>query len=80
MNNDLTTKDWFTTHDVAEYSGIKYKHLWTYQKRGVLPEADIHIGNKPIWRRETIEAWSAQRQRWSKLSDRGVQTREETDD
>jgi predicted DNA-binding transcriptional regulator AlpA len=51
---------------VSELTGIKYKHIWIYKKRGVFPEPDDYIGNKPLWKKETIEAWDNTRRRWAK--------------
>ena len=57
----MQLNDLLTAQDVADYAGMKYKHLWTYQKRGTLPAADMYLGNKPLWKRETIEAWNSTR-------------------
>jgi predicted DNA-binding transcriptional regulator AlpA len=55
VNNDHS--DLLTAHDVALHAGLPYRQLWTYQSRGTLPQADIHLGNKPLWYRSTIETW-----------------------
>lgn len=56
-----TMTDWLTAHELAEHAGIPYRHLWTYQKRGILPEADMNLGHKPLWSRSTIEKWDLER-------------------
>jgi predicted DNA-binding transcriptional regulator AlpA len=47
--------DYFTARQVAEETGYKYHHLWSYIKRGTFPKPDINLGNKPLWKPETIE-------------------------
>jgi predicted DNA-binding transcriptional regulator AlpA len=49
--------DLLTAHDVALHAGLPYRQLWTYQSRGTLPQADTHLGNKPLWYRSTVESW-----------------------
>jgi predicted DNA-binding transcriptional regulator AlpA len=49
--------EYMTAKEVAEFAGYPYRHLWTYQKRGILPPADFHIGNKPIWLKTSIDQW-----------------------
>jgi predicted DNA-binding transcriptional regulator AlpA len=51
------TNNLLTAKDVASHAGLPYRQLWTYQSRGILPQADLHIGNKPLWYRSTIETW-----------------------
>ena len=48
--------EWLTAKELADYVGMPYPNLWTYQKRGILPTPDLHLGNKPLWKRSTIEA------------------------
>lgn len=55
------TNEWLTGADVASIAGLKYKTLWTYRKRGTLPQPDQYIGNKPLWNRSTIEQWNSER-------------------
>ena len=64
----VPSNQWLTTHDVSVLTGIKYNHLWTYKKRGVLPTPDDYIGNKPLWKRATIEEWDNSRRKWSTKS------------
>jgi hypothetical protein len=59
--------EWLTSHELAEHAGIPYPHLWTYQKRGILPTADIRIGNKPLWSKSLIEKWDLEREAKAKL-------------
>jgi hypothetical protein len=46
-----------TAKEVAEFAGLPYRHLWTYQKRGILPPADMHVGNKPLWLKQSLNEW-----------------------
>lgn len=55
----LEKQNYMTSKEVAEFAGLPYRHLWTYQKRGILPQADFHIGNKPIWLKETMVNWKS---------------------
>lgn len=54
--------EYMTAKEVAEYAGYPYRHLWTYQKRGILPQADFHIGNKPIWLTKTVQEWKSNKE------------------
>ena len=54
---DYEKQGYMTAKEVAEFAGLPYRHLWTYQKRGILPPADFHIGNKPIWLKNTLNEW-----------------------
>jgi len=56
---DYEKQSYMTSKEVAEFAGLPYKHLWTYQKRGILPPADFHLGNKPIWLKETLYDWKS---------------------
>lgn len=49
--------EYMTAKEVAEFAGLPYRHLWTYQKRGILPQADFHLGNKPLWLKQNLEEW-----------------------
>jgi predicted DNA-binding transcriptional regulator AlpA len=57
----MELRDLLTGKEVAESAGLRYKTLWTYKKRNTLPEPDIYIGNKPLWKRETIAEWLSTR-------------------
>ena len=54
---DYEKQNYMTSKEVAEFAGLPYRHLWTYQKRGILPPADFHLGNKPIWLTDTLTEW-----------------------
>jgi len=56
---DYEKQNYMTSKEVAEFAGLPYRHLWTYQKRGTLPPADFHLGNKPIWLKETLSEWKS---------------------
>lgn len=57
----MELNDLLTGEQVASIAGLKYKTLWTYRKRNTLPEPDIYLGNKPLWKKETIAEWSSTR-------------------
>jgi hypothetical protein len=42
-------KDWLTTTDIAQQTGLKIDTIYTYRKRNTLPEPDHMIGNRPLW-------------------------------
>lgn len=50
-----------TARGVAERTGYPYQQLWTYLKRGTLPQADYKVENKPLWKKETIDKWLEER-------------------
>jgi len=54
-------KKWLTNKDIVELTGLKYKTLYKYRARAVMPTPDIYIGNKPLWRNTTIEDWVSKR-------------------
>ncbi len=53
--------DLLDTSDVAELVGVKVPTIRTYLHRGDMPKPDRVIGRSPVWRRETIDAWLAER-------------------
>ncbi|MFC7331400.1 helix-turn-helix transcriptional regulator [Marinactinospora rubrisoli] len=55
MDNLLTSKD------IAGLIGVKLETVHRYRVRGDLPEPDGRMGNSPVWRKETIDAWIASR-------------------
>jgi predicted DNA-binding transcriptional regulator AlpA len=46
--------EYLTAKQVSNVTGYKYRHLWSYIKRGSFPQPDINIGNKPLWKEQTI--------------------------
>ena len=56
-------KDWLTITDIAQETGLAIDTIYTYRKRNTLPEADHYIGNKPLWKHETITNWNEFRKR-----------------
>jgi len=61
--------DYLTGQEVADTAGLKYKTLWTYLKRNTLPEPDLYLGNKPLWKRSTIDQWNSTRSKKLSRSD-----------
>ena len=51
----MERNDWLTAQEVCDLTGYKYRHFWVYLKRGVIPEPDMNLGHKPLWKRETVE-------------------------
>lgn len=54
--------DYLTSKEVSEELSVTYRHLWTYRKRGLVPMPDMYIGSKPLWSRELIDSWKADKQ------------------
>jgi predicted DNA-binding transcriptional regulator AlpA len=52
---------YLTAQEVADTAGLQYKTLWTYLKRGTLPAPDTYVGNKPLWKTESIDLWLSER-------------------
>ena len=53
--------DWLTSTDIARLTGLKVDTIYTYRNRNTLPDPDYTIGNRPLWKRETIDEWNATR-------------------
>lgn len=53
--------DYITAKELADSAGLQYKTLWTYRKRGILPEPEFYVGNKPLWSKSTIDQWMSDR-------------------
>jgi len=49
--------------DVAELMGLGIETIKTHRARGNMPEPDLVIDDKPLWRRATIEHWMATRKK-----------------
>ena len=47
--------------DVAELMGLGIETIKTHRARGNMPDPDYVIDDKPLWRRETIDQWIAER-------------------
>ena len=56
-------QDYITAAEAAELSEMPYYYVWIYQQRKAMPEPDLRIGGKPLWKRSTIEEWHATRRR-----------------
>ena len=52
-----------TLNDIAEYSGVKLSTLRSYHKQGQggLPDPKATLAGRPVWERETIDHWLANR-------------------
>jgi len=59
---------YLSTADLAERLGVKVETVRIYKTRGTLPDPDAYVGQSPLWRTETIDAWQAARpgQDWRK--------------
>ena len=55
-------KDWLTTTDIAQQTGLKIDTIYTYRKRNTLPEPDHQIGKVPLWTKETVDNWLKNRE------------------
>jgi predicted DNA-binding transcriptional regulator AlpA len=55
------SEELMSARDLAEYAKLPYKHLWTYQKRGILPMPDFHLGKSPVWKKSSVLAWDTAR-------------------
>ena len=42
--------------DAAKYLGVARSTFWSLVKKGVIPQADIHLGSRvTLWRREALD-------------------------
>lgn len=51
MNNLLTRRE------VAEFTGLTLETIKTYRRDGVMPEPDLYVDRKPLWKESTIIRW-----------------------
>jgi len=49
------------TLGVAQLLNIKQETVRWYHKRGILPAADGRFARSPVWKKETILNWDADR-------------------
>jgi len=49
--------------EIAELTGLAMRTLYAYRQSGKLPAPDYELGVGPVWKRETIEQWNAERNR-----------------
>jgi predicted DNA-binding transcriptional regulator AlpA len=54
-------KDWLTSKEIAEQTGLKIDTIYTYRQRKTLPDPDHMIGRVPVWKQETIDEWNTHR-------------------
>lgn len=47
--------------EVARRLDIKPTTVHRYRATGIMPDADEYVGQSPLWREETINAWLASR-------------------
>ena len=47
--------------DVAELLGLNVETIKYHRAGGTMPDPDLFIDSKPLWRRDTIDLWIARR-------------------
>jgi len=47
--------------DVAELLGLNVETIKYHRAGGTMPDPDLIIDDKPLWRRDTIDGWIAAR-------------------
>ena len=47
--------------DVAELLGLNVETIKYHRAAGTMPDPDLIIDSKPLWRRDTIDKWIATR-------------------
>ena len=47
--------------DVAELMGLNVETIKYHRAGGTMPDPDCVIDQKPLWRRDTIDQWIAER-------------------
>jgi hypothetical protein len=52
----LSGSEVFWPSGLLERYGISRPTLWRWERGGMIPARDVHIGGRTGWRRETIEA------------------------
>jgi predicted DNA-binding transcriptional regulator AlpA len=49
--------------DVAELLGLNVETIKYHRAGGTMPDPDLVIDDKPLWRRDTIDQWIATRRK-----------------
>ena len=55
------TRDLWDSKRVAEYLGITQSTVRSYVARRVMPQPDLKLGGRWVWRAETIKEWHRNR-------------------
>lgn len=58
----MNTHDLLDVAQVAQAIQVKPETVRYYHKMKRMPSADMYFGRSPVWKKETIDAWVAQRQ------------------
>lgn len=50
-------EDMWTIADVADYTGLARSSVRAYITMGDIPQPDINLGYKPLWRQDAVVEW-----------------------
>lgn len=53
-----TMQDLLTRTQFAERCGLTLGTIKRYRTLGILPEPDLYIDNKPLWKPATVDQWA----------------------
>ena len=52
-----TFVNYLTRKQVAVLTGLTIETIKTYRRDGIMPEADLYVDRKPLWKESTIIKW-----------------------
>lgn len=61
--SDTNPDDLLTMAEVADLIGVTLLSVQRYRQRGIMPQPDAQYGRTRTWKRSTIEAWDATREK-----------------
>ena len=64
--SDLVTRELISRSTIAEMMGLTIDAIKWHRTYGKMPEADYVVDNKPLWFRDTINAWIETRRQYKR--------------
>lgn len=54
--------DLLSQKDIAERAGLSVLSVKKYRLRGTIPQPDLVLDNKPLWKSATVDRWLRERE------------------
>lgn len=51
-------KEYLTRTEFAAQCGLALETIKRYRTSGKVPEPDLYVDNKPLWKASTVQAWT----------------------